>query len=331
MNLQRVRVGESEPPFPVHEDLVGRLLAAHAVGPGARDETVAHLLGTLAAYAFADTSTVATMMSRLGFGGGACVCIEQTVDAMFVFSTAFVLQSRCGRVAVLGYRGTEPTNLASWIGDADVGPEPMVVGGETFCAHSGFLRNYRATRLTVLAELECALAGRSLADPGRAVAHPLETLYVTGHSLGGAMATLFGLTLADSGNEALAARLRAVYTFGQPFAIGEPLPESAHRRAQRIFRHVLVRDPIPTLPAASWGRFVHLGNEYRWSDGEWRPSAVPVAQAHSVRDFSPSILAFFWSAKRRATARFSLADHAPHHYLAALRPPGRVTEFGDPG
>ena len=196
MNLERVRVGEPEGPFPVHEDLVDRLLAAHATAPGARDATTAHLLGILAAYAFADTATVATMMSRLGFGGGACVRIEQTVDAMFVFSTAFLVQSRCGRVVLLGYRGTEPTNLASWLGDVDVGPEPMTVGAATVNAHSGFLRNFRATRLTVLAELERALAGRSLYDPDRAVAHPLEALYVTGHSLGGAMATLFGLALA---------------------------------------------------------------------------------------------------------------------------------------
>jgi hypothetical protein len=25
----------------------------------------------------------------------------------------------------------------------------------------------------------------------------------------------------------------------------------------------------------------------------------------------------------------TIADHGPHHYIAALRPAGRVTEFGD--
>jgi hypothetical protein len=349
MNLERVGVGESERPFPVYEDLVDQLLAAHAAGPGERNATAAHLLGILSAYAFADATTVATMMSRLGFGGGACVRLEQTVDAMFVFSTAFLVQSRCGRVMLLGYRGTEPTNLASWLGDADVGPEPMTVGAATLRVHAGFLRNFQATRLSVLAELKRGLASRSLADPELAVDHPLEALYVTGHSLGGAMATLFGLTVAggapaadtahpahaadaaDTGNEAIAARLRAIYTFAQPLMIGEPLPGSTARLAQRIFRHVLVRDPIPTLPAASWGRFVHIGREYGWRDGEWRLSAAPVAQARSVLRFSPSILAFFWSARRRAAARYTLADHAPHHYLAALRPKGRITEVGDPG
>lgn len=101
MNLERVRVGEPERPFPVHEDLVDLLLAAHAAGPGERNATAAHLLGILSTYAFADSATVATMMSRLGFGGGACVLLEQTVDAMFVFSTAFLVQSRCGRVVLL--------------------------------------------------------------------------------------------------------------------------------------------------------------------------------------------------------------------------------------
>ena len=334
MILERVGVGESERPFPVYEDLVDRLLAAHAAGPGERNATAAHVLGILSTYAFSDATTVATMMARLGFGGGACVRLEQTVDAMFVFSTAFLVQSRCGRVVLLGYRGTEPTNLANWLGDADVGPEPMTLGTANLSVHSGFVRNFRATRLSVLAELERASAGRSLLDPERAVEHPLEALYVTGHSLGGVMATLFGLAIThagDAGTDAIAARLRAIYTFAQPMTIGGPVPGSAEQLGHRIFRHVLVRDPIPTLPAASWGRFVHLGREYGWRDGEWQPSSPDVAQARSALDFLPSILAFFWSARRRATARYALAEHAPHYYLAALRPKGRITEVGDPG
>ncbi|KAB2970029.1 MAG: lipase family protein [Thermoanaerobaculia bacterium] len=330
MNVERMCIEKPAPPFPLYADPVGDLLRAHHADAAERDATAAHLLGVCAAYAYADTRTVATLMSRLGLADGACVRVEQTVDAMFVFSTAYLVQSRCGRVVLLAYRGTEPTNLASWIGDADVGPEPMPVEGEPLAVHSGFRRNLGATRLGVLAELHLALEGRSLLDPERTVDHPLDALYVTGHSLGGAMAALFALSLGPA-ERAVAERLRAIYTFGQPLATAVPLPAAAHRVGRRLFRHVLPRDPIPALPLASWGRLGHLGQEYRWLDGEWRRSATAVVQIASARRLSPSVLAFFLSARRRAAARYSLAEHVPHRYLEALRPPGRVTELGDPG
>jgi hypothetical protein len=51
------------------------------------------------------------------------VRLTQTVDAMFIFSTVFLIQSRCGRIVILCYRGTEPGALANWSGDAEVGLE----------------------------------------------------------------------------------------------------------------------------------------------------------------------------------------------------------------
>lgn len=330
MKVER-RAGEAGgAPFPIHEDLPARLLAAHPPADAARrDPLVAHVLGTLAAYAYADTDTVAAMAGRLGFEGG-CVCVAQTVDAMLVFSTAYVLQSRCGRVAILGYRGTEPATLGNWLGDADVGAERMPIGGESFVVHSGFLRNMRATRWGVLEQLRLALAGRSLSAPEERVDFPLEALYVTGHSLGGAMAVLFALSLAgDAEQRELAARLRAVYTFGQPLAACEPLPAAAVEITRKVYRHVLARDPIPALPAAPWGRLTHFGREYRWAAGEWRLSETPVAQLVSVREIPRSVLAFFAKANRRDRLAYTIAEHGPHHYLAALRPPDLVTELGD--
>ena len=80
-----------------------------------------------------------------------------------------------------------------------------------------------------VAELERALAGRSLLDPERGVDHPLEALYVTGHSLGGAMATLFALALDADERSALTATLRAIYTFGQPLTIAGAPPGPVQR------------------------------------------------------------------------------------------------------
>jgi len=332
MNVERRAVDRCGRPFPVYDDLAGSLLAAHGRDDAGRDAAVAHVLGTCAGYAYSDTETVAMVMARLGLEDGACVRIAQAVDAMYIFSTAYLLQSRCGRVAILCYRGTEPANLGNWLADADVGSESMTLGGEALAVHSGFLRNVRATQWAVIGELNLALQGNSLLDPEKSVEHPLEALYVTGHSLGGAMAVLFALSLAGTAeHREIADKLRAVYTFGQPLATGEPLPKAACAVARRLHRHIHARDVVPSLPPAAWGRFAHFGTEYRYADGAWRRSEAPVAQLTNLREVPRALLAFFAKAKRRESTRFTMTDHGPHLYVAALRPAGRVSELGDPG
>jgi len=333
MEPRRIRSGNCRPPFPVYEQLVDALLSAHRPAAGTRDAIVAHVLGTCAGYAYSDIETVATIMTRLGLESNGCACVAQTVDVMFIFSTAYLVQSRCGRVVILCYRGTEPTELLSWLGDADVGSDYFSLvqdDAQLLRVHAGFHRNVRATRWAVLEELQLALRGRSLADPQQSLSHRLEALYVTGHSLGGAMAALFALTLdSDGADRAVAERLRAVYTYGQPLVIGEPLPPRAAQVGQILFRHVRLRDPVPALPPAAWGKLAHFGHEYRCADGRWEPAVVPTSQLAGMKELPKSVLALIAPEKRRASLRYTIAEHAPHHYIAALRPQDRVTEFGD--
>jgi hypothetical protein len=86
------------------------------------NHSVAHVLATCAGFAYADAVTVSTMMLRAGLESNACVRISQTVDAMMIFSTAYVVQSRCGRVVVSASRhgAGHARQLA---GDADVGDQ----------------------------------------------------------------------------------------------------------------------------------------------------------------------------------------------------------------
>jgi hypothetical protein len=321
-------------PFPVYSQLADLLAASHVTNPGVRDAKVAHVLGTCAGYAYADSDTVSTMMTRLGLSRHACVRITQTVDAMLIFSTAYLLQSECGRVVIVCFRGTEPERLGNWLGDADVGRDSTCLslcdGAQKIRVHAGFHRNVRATSWAVLQELTAALQGRSLANGDTNVEHPLEALYVTGHSLGGAMAALFALTICGNrAHRSIADRLRAVYTFGQPMTIAGPLPPGTDHVGSRLFRHIVPRDPVPALPPASFGPFAHFGQEYRFVSGEWQRSEAAVEQMPNLRAIPRSLLAFFATEKRRRPFRYSIAHHAPDHYISALRPAGRVTEFGD--
>jgi hypothetical protein len=52
MNLVRLTGGTSALPFPVYDDLVADLLAAHERDPTERDATVAHVLCAAAGYAY---------------------------------------------------------------------------------------------------------------------------------------------------------------------------------------------------------------------------------------------------------------------------------------
>lgn len=144
------------------------------------------------------------------------------------------------------------------------------------------------------------------------------------------MATLFALSiLGGRAHQPIADRLRAVYTFGQPMAVCTPLPSWTGAAADRLFRYVLPRDLVPALPPVAWGPFTHLGHESRYAEGEWHRAEAPVQALRSLREIPKALLGFFAPEKRRGSSRYSMGDHAPHHYIEALRPRGMVTEFGD--
>jgi hypothetical protein len=323
--------------FPVHPDLVERLLGADTHP----DETVAHALGVCAAYAYADTDTVAMMMARMGLPGSHVRRVGLYVDPMFISSTAYLVQSADGRVVVLAYRGTEPTRFINWLTDADIHPDQIAIPFEdedtTYAVHGGFYRNVRATRFQIVSALQRALEGRSVHEDRDEVLRPLEALYVTGHSLGGAMAALLGVMLAkQSAYAPIAEVLRGVYTFGQPM-VGTPRFAAACQDdpflRERVVRFVYGRDVVAFLPPRDTGAFRHFGQERRFRRAwPWQVSAEPAGQMGFAAELVGVPLSFVarqFPLSRRLPFRYRIDDHLPHHYVAALTPPGVPNEFGD--
>lgn len=328
------------PSFPVYRGLAERLLAATAHPDG----TVAHALATCSGYSYADAPTLATIMARMGLDENHCVQISTTVDAMFIRSTVFVVQSRDGRVVIVSYRGTEPTNIINWLTDIDINPEkvPLPFPGSdgSFDVHGGFYRNVRSTRFEVVTTLKAAIEGRSVLPDGAPMEHPCEALYVTGHSLGGALGVLLAAMLVTEPDyEPLAARLRAVYTYGQPIVGSPELAAVSDRHpflGRNVIRYVYGNDVVTRLPPRPTGDFAHFGREYRCDrrvvPRTWEPSARPRTQIGNVLELALAPLAFVsrqvpWLAKVHNGA--SLHDHLPHHYVSALAPSGVRSEFGD--
>jgi hypothetical protein len=330
--------------FPVYPALVEQLRGA---APGAVSDVARHVLAVCATYSYSDTGTLATLLSRMGLESNSCLQISERVDAMFIDSTAFLTRSQCGRVALLSFRGTPPLNFINWLTDADVDPETVSFdfGGSTgsYRVHGGFYRNVRATRFAVLTALQAAITGKPVAQDAPTPEHPLEALYVTGHSLGGAMAALFAAMLVtDPEFHSVAERLRGVYTYGQPM-VGNPAWAEACAKdpvlGQRVFRYVYAHDVVPALPPRASGPFAHFGSEFQWA----RPAAgKPIShgwvrrrairQMRSLFGLPWSFLSFLarqLKAFRRVPFVYSLEDHGPQHYVSALTPPDVVSEFGN--
>jgi hypothetical protein len=324
--------------FPVYRQLEDALVQAN----DHPDHVVAHALATCAGYAYSDSSTVAMIMARMGLQSNHCREVAEVVDAMFISSHAFIVQSRDGRVVILCYRGTEPMNFINWLTDADVCPEtvaiPFAQPPETFKVHGGFYRNVRATRHEVVHALERALDGRSVLAKGGPVSNRMEALYITGHSLGAAMAAMMGVMLrTERAYQPIARTLRAVYTFGQPM-IGDPgfaaACDADEFLSRNVVRFVYGNDVVAQLPPTASGRFAHFGREWHGGPGQPHPVARPTRQLGNLAGLAVAPIAFVTHQLRlfrNIPFPQSLYDHGPQHYIAALTPPGVSSEFGDPG
>jgi hypothetical protein len=328
------------PGFPVYKDLVDKLLVT-SVHP---DPTVAHTMAACAGYAYSDHATVAMIMARMGLNDNHCRMVSEYVDVMFISSTAFVIQSHDGRVVILCYRGTPPTSLITWLTDIDVNPEKVPItfpgGPGTFDVHGGFYRNVRSTRFEVVAALKRALDGQSVLADGGPMPNPMEALYVTGHSLGAAMAAIMTIMLTTEPAYApLAEKLKATYTYGQAMVGTPPLADACSEHpflCNNVIRYVYAHDIAPQLPPKQSGKFAHFGQEYQFrgngNGGEWHHNEEPRRQLRSMLELAGNPLSFLArqiEITRNLTFNASVDDHLPHHYIAALTPPGIQHEFGD--
>jgi triacylglycerol lipase len=81
---------------------------------------------------------------------------------------------------------------------------------------------------------------------------------VTGHSLGGALATLCAVDIQyNFANLAI-----AIYTFGAPRVGNDGFRESFNRRVPNSYRFVYGMDIVPALPR-TWQGYRHIDTEYR--------------------------------------------------------------------
>jgi triacylglycerol lipase len=215
--------------------------------------------------------------------------VEQTTILSDATDT-HVLITRRDRDVIVAFRGT--ADLRNWLTDLDC--ELTRVGS---CrVHRGFYQAMKAVEPDLSVHLAEARGAR---------------VWVTGHSLGGALAMLWALWAAEKGYE-----IAGVYTFGQPRAGDAAFSQLYDSKLKtRTWRSVHADDMVPRVP---WllGRFRHAGHEIFY------PSSAP---------WWPALDRPFWTrlpgearglaCELRQGKLALLEDHHVLHYLALFPEP----------
>jgi triacylglycerol lipase len=151
-----------------------------------------------------------------------------------------------GQSLIVAFRGTQPSELSDWLTDADTTLVPGPLDGKV---HGGF---YDA-----LADIWQSLDRevRRIDPTGRL------PLWITGHSLGGALATLAAARWIERQR-----RVDGVYTFGQP-RVGDRTFSRNYNFALKAssFRFVNNNDMVTRIPPRALGYF-HVGTLKYFTD-----------------------------------------------------------------
>ena len=163
------------------------------------------------------------------------VVVRESKTVLPVASTHCFVASHPMAV-IVAFAGTDPLSLANWISDFDAHLE-----GTT-----GTAEGYEVAASVVWPGLKQLL--ERCVPPGGKV-------FVTGHSLGGALAALIAHRIGTE----LPAGVDAVYTFGMPRPGSKAFADLYNRQmGMRTYRLVHGEDIVPTVAPASFG-FRHLG------------------------------------------------------------------------
>jgi triacylglycerol lipase len=169
---------------------------------------------------------------------------------------------------VVAFRGTQPNRPMDWFADFRATSDPWDHNAGK--VHSGF---YSALRHVWGVALP---AGEVL--PRRLVNRGNKNIWVTGHSLGGALAVL----CAAQALFVSKVPVQGVYTFGQPRVGSKAFADAVNAKlGSGIFRFVNDRDIVPRVPLFSMG-FCHYGGQ-RFFDHAGESTAAESA-VESLKD-----------------------------------------------
>jgi triacylglycerol lipase len=178
----------------------------------------------------------------------------------------FVAES--GDAIIVAFRGTQPNRPMDWFVDARAtrGNWDHTIGQ----VHDGFYSALRKVWGVTLPQGEVL--------PKRLIDRGSKTIWITGHSLGGALAEL----CAAQAMFVSRIPVQGVYTFGQPRVGNKDFAAAVNEKlGSGIYRFVNDRDIVPRVPLFTMG-FCHYGNQ-RFFDHEGE-SSIAESAVETVTD-----------------------------------------------
>lgn len=308
--------------------------------PKGYDHDVAYVMSIISAWAYSDADVLAAKLRYYGVDGARIRQVAVVNNALFVVATGYLILSKTGGVGVLAFRGTDPGNIITWLTDVQVFQRHFF-GAQV---HSGFYANVQAVWEDVVRALYHARNGQFISggttgkEELTKPQEPLKALYVTGHSLGGAMAVLAAARLFQKGFEKWKPDdlIRGVYTFGQPMVGDASFVQLVKNSFEdRLYRHVYRDDVVPHLPPepavpvpfVPTIRYEHVGDEWRAQnlDEHWSKSSAYSGRANiALAAISSAATAIEQRLFENARiGLYSLDDHMPSNYAdVSKNPPG---------
>ena len=184
-----------------------------------------------------------------------------------------------GNTFVVAFRGSEETGIADWITDLKFLPTTYPYGDpgdKSMTVHTGFMGAYKSVR-------------EAVQNAVRSTLH--QQVVFTGHSLGGALASLAALDTAYN----VSGKSISCYTYGSPKVGNDSFVKNYNRLIPNTYRCINGRDMVPSAPPGAFG---HVGQAYC------------VGGATEVE--------YSWT-ELLANIMDKIDDHFPHNYINELR------------
>jgi triacylglycerol lipase len=213
------------------------------------------ILAQLCKAAYLDQASARALALQQGLTGFIWIDLTKQFEDVYAIAA-----SGPGFVAI-AFRGTK--NFNNWMTDLHATPVkfPWIFdrGPDVGDIHAGFAHAVRDAWPKIQAALDALIPTPAVA-PGITQA---PTLWIAGHSLGGALAVLTGAAFS-MWSDAPIRSVNGIYTFGQPrVGLHSFCGHYDHLLSRRTFRFVNNQDLVPRVPFRGWdyadlGQMIHF-------------------------------------------------------------------------
>ncbi len=165
-------------------------------------------------------------------------------------------------------------------------------------AHAGFFQAYYSIRPVLFDTIKKLVAND----------YPPRPIYITGHSLGGALAMMATAELSNHNEEAVRDRIAACYTFGAPKAGDRTFDQFVKVPLYRVTNGI---DIVPAVPP--WFGYRQVGDTRYFGLAGMAPFRRAPKLFRQIWRSAGGLFALIWSGSLR-----NIADHSMSTYVSKL-------------